>query len=385
MKRVLILVFSNLKNDSRVTRQVEFLKEKFLLTVVCFESHPIPGVDIIEIERLRLTFSRKALLSFFLISGFYEVANRLLHNYTYLIPRLRDKNFDLIIANDIETMPMAMQISKSGAKVFLDAHEFSPKQFEDRLYWRIFFKRFYTFLCKMYIPLANGMSTINNGLAKEYQKEFGVKPVIITNAADYHNLTPQLRLNYPIRLVHHGIFTVSRQPEIMVDMMNLLDERFTLDLIYLIPESASPQSKEYFEKFSREAQRNKRIRVLPPLKRSEIVQSLNANYDIGIILVPPVNFNYQHGLPNKLYECIQGRLAMAVGPLNEIAQVVTDHCIGIVSKEFTAKSMADELLKINMEDLNAFKSNTNRAASLLSTDHNKKVLIDEIERCLKTV
>lgn len=380
LKKVLIIVFSNLKTDARVTRQVEFLKETYSVTVVCHEAFPSSDIDVLYLNKPKLTFIRKVFLSLFLITGFHEIACKLLHNYSYLIPELRNKNFDLIIANDIETMPMAWHVAKSKTKIFLDAHEYSPKQFEDRLYWQIFFKRFYYSLCKNYIPKVCGMSTINNGLAQEYLKEFNIKPTIITNAAEFNNLSTNLRTRYPIRLVHHGIFTISRQPKIMLDMMRLLDDRFTLDLIYLVPESASAQSKEYFKKFKEEALKNGKVKVLPALRRDEIVESLNMNYDIGIILVPPVNFNYQHGLPNKLYECIQGRIAMAVGPLHEIARVVSDYKLGVVSEEFTAESLARELRKLSLDDVNAFKANANLAASVLNAEQNKKILLALVER-----
>ena len=382
LKKVLIIVFSNLKTDARVTRQIAFLKENYSVTVVCHEAFASTNFDIVTLNKSKLTLIRKVFLSFFLITGLHEIACKLLHNYSYLIPELRNKNFDLIIANDIETMPMAWRVANSKTKIFLDAHEYSPKQFEDRLYWRIFFKRFYYYLCKKYIQKVCGMSTINNGLAREYLKEFNIESTIITNAAEFHDLSVKLRSDYPIRLVHHGIFTISRQPKIMLDMMHLLDERFTLDLIYLVPESASAHSKEYFENFKEEVQKNGRVKVLPALRRDEIVESLNMNYDIGIILVPPVNFNYQHGLPNKLYECIQGRIAMAVGPLHEIARVVSDYKLGVVSEEFTAESLARELQKLSLDDVNAFKANANLAASVLNAEQNKKILLAEIERHL---
>ena len=76
---------------------------------------------------------------------------------------------------------------------------------------------------------------------------------------------------------------------------------------------------------------------------------------MGIILVPPVNFNYKNGLPNKLFDCIQARMGMAVGPLKEIAHITDKYKIGIVSKDFTAQGFAQELNKLTTADIMKFR------------------------------
>jgi hypothetical protein len=295
---------------------------------------------------------------------------------------LSQRTFDLIVANDVETLPMAFAIGHGKTKIFLDAHEYSPRQFEDRKYWRIFFQKFVTDICNQYIPKVDGMSTINEGIAKAYRENFGVNPIIITNAPDYVDLQPVLRSEYPIKLVHHGIFNLSRQPYLMVDMMKLLDHRFTLDLIYLLPQHASPQTLRFFEEFKINAESTSKIKVLPALKSHEIVPTLNRKYDMGIILVPPVNFNYENGLPNKLFDCIQGRIAMAVGPLKEIANVVTTHQIGVVSEDFTAEGLARALASVDLETLNGFKTNTEEAAKKMNASINKQIMLEAVKDIL---
>lgn len=380
MKRVLIICFTNLKNDARVMRQIDFLKDQYQLTVAAFDAYPDEKYEFFKLEKTKLTFIRKSICSFFLLFRFNNIAFWLLHNYEKYLPELKAKDFQLIVANDIETLPLAYQITGSQTKVFFDAHEYAPRQFEDRLYWRIFFKRFNMDICRKYIPKVQGMSTINGGLAREYETHFGLKPIIITNASKYYDLTPTLLSNYPIRLVHHGIFTISRSPEIMIELLSLLDDRFTLDLIYLLPETASPKTKEYFEAFKVKAMQTGKIKILPALKSDQITTTLNAHYDMGIILVPPVNFNYENGLPNKLYDCIQARLAMAVGPLREIANITNQFNIGVVSEDFTAQGMAHALRKLTLEDINQFKENSNDAASKLSADYNKSLLLKTMDQ-----
>jgi hypothetical protein len=382
MKSALVICFSDLKRDARVTRQIGFLKEEFKVTAACFDAYEDGTFEFCRLEKTPLTFIRKVVSSFFLLSGLNKTAYRILYNYHKYAVSLKERKFDLIVANDFETLPLAFNIKSPGTKIFLDAHEYAPRQFEDRLYWRIFFQRFTTSLCKKYIPLVDGMSTINNGIARAYEKQFAVKPVIVTNATAYVSSTPETRTAYPIRLVHHGIFNVSRQPHIMIDLMRLLDDRFTLDLIYLLPEGSSQKTKEYYEAFKKSAAETGRIQIKPALKSSEIVPYIHAHYDMGIILVPPVNFNYENGLPNKLFDCIQARLAMAVGPLHEIAEITNRFGIGVVSEDFTAEGMAAVLQKVDLVTLDGFKKNTETAARAMNADFNKTVFLEAVRKTL---
>lgn len=376
MRTALVLCFTNLKNDARVTRQINFLKAQFKVTVVCFDAYQDPAVEFIIIKKIKLTFSRKALLSVVLLLGATRTAYKLLYGYDHHNHELRQRRFDLIVANDIETLPMAFRIGNDHSKIFFDAHEYAPRQFEDRLYWRIFFQGFIVKLCKEYIPRVHGMSTINKGLADAYETNFGITPTIITNAAHYYDLRPVTNISYPIRLVHHGIFNVSRRPELMIEMMQMLDHnKFTLDLYYLVSENASRQTKEIFEKMKLHVSKLNNVRILPPIKSSEIVETLHSGYDMGIILVPPVNFNYENGLPNKLFDCVQARLGMVVGPLKEIAGVTTSYNIGVVSHDFTARGMAAAVSDLTLSRVKEFKENTQAAAEQMNSTINEHIFL----------
>lgn len=382
MKSILIICFTDLKSDARVTRQINFVKDSYRVTVACFDANTVENVEYIFLKKSALTLAKKAFLSFFLLTRMFKTAYRILYGFDSYVPALRSRQFDLILANDLETLPFAFKVANGRSKVFFDAHEFAPRQFEDRLYWRVFFQKFVQSLCRKYIPLVAGMSNINNGIAAAYKKEFGVDSIIINNASNFVANEPRKREELPIRLVHHGIYTLSRQPHLMLEMMNVLGNKFTLDLIYLIPPHASSSTRDSFALLKKKAEATSNIRVLPALRSSEIIPYLHAHYDMGIILVPPVNFNYQNGLPNKLFDCIQARIAMCVGPLHEIAHVVNTYEIGIVSKGFTPAEMAHELQHLTLDRLNQFKHNTTKAAEEMNAENNRKILLAEIARIL---
>jgi len=268
---------------------------------------------------------------------------------------------------------MAFDIKgSSAAKVVFDAHEYSPRHFENSTMWRTFFQPFYIHLCKKYIPQTDAMLTVGKGLANEYHKNFGKLPTIITNATRYFEIESTIPEPNKIKIVHHGIANHSRRLDLLIEMMKHLDNRFTLDLILMTSDFASGSTRNYIENLKAEFQKDSRIKVLPAVKSSEVVPTIN-KYDIGIFLLPPVNFNYENTLPNKLFDFIQARLAIAIGPTPEMAEIVNRYDIGVVSATFDPKDLATELSKITPERLQQFKANASLAAREQCAEKNEEI------------
>ena len=372
MKRILVISFSDLNHDARVSRQVDFFKDNYLVTVAAYGGQENKGYELIPITKTKFTFTHKLFSSFFLLTRWHGRAYSLLYQLSSIEEALRQKTFDLILANDVESLPFAFSL-KTNAKIIFDAHEYAPRHFEDRLIWRIFFQPFNIHLCKKYIPQVDAMITVGKGLANEYEKNFGVRPTIITNATWHSDIKPSKIVDRKIRLIHHGGSTPSRKLELMIEMMAYLDDRFTLDLMLIVPQLASAKTSNYINTLKHLAVNDDRIRFLQPLKSNELVSFLN-QYDIGVFLLPPVNFNYANTLPNKLFDFIQARLAIAIGPTPEMAEIVNHYDIGVVAENFTAKALADKLSTLTIEKLNGFKLNAEKAAIELTAERNKEKL-----------
>lgn len=379
-KKVLILVFSNLKKDARVARQIDFLKSEYKVTVACFDADP-DGFAFIPLQQIKLSFYRKLTVGLFLIVQQFKKALHLLYPYAETKTKIGTEHFDLIIANDVETLMLAFDLAKPGTKVIFDAHEYAPRHFEDKLIWKLLFQPMNVFICKMFIPKVDGMMTIGKGLATEYKKNFKVTATIITNAGHYIPLTPTPTNPSSIRLVHHGIATPSRKLELMIEMMTYLDDRFTLDMYLLSEGFSAKRTIQYPEYLKSLASKTNRVRILPPIKRELIVTTLN-EYDMGVFLIPPVNFNYANTLPNKLFDFIQARIAIAIGPTPEMAEIVNNYKIGVVSDDFSPQGLAKKIVQLSAQDLTALKENTQKAAMELSAEQNKVKLLELVNRVL---
>jgi hypothetical protein len=380
MKKILILAYSDLRHDARVARQVDFLSEGNQLTIACFNSPQEWPHEVFHIERIRPTYLEKAISSLFLLTNQFESAYRVLYDFPKFRSQIKDRAFDLIVANDIESLPLAFKI-KGKEKILFDAHEYAPRHFEDKFVWRIFFQRFNKYLCKKYLPKVDKMITVGEGLAKEYAKHYPVDPIVVTNANYLSNHAPSKVDPNKIKLIHHGAANPSRQLEIMIEMMNLLDERFSLDLMLLTPSTANKKTRDYLTTLKKMIKDKPNINIIPPVKSSEVVASIH-HYDIGIFLLPPINFNYANTLPNKFFDFVQARLCIAIGPTPEMAALVNTYDLGVVADDFTAISLAKKINALSNSDIARFKEQSNKAATTLSAEQNKVLLKNIVTKLL---
>jgi glycosyltransferase involved in cell wall biosynthesis len=348
---------------------VQALRDKYEITLAGFNGEHSTDYKLITLTPTPLTFWRKLLASIFLILRLYPVAHRILYAYLPILKdNLKNRTFDLIIANDVETLPISFSLPGKH-KVLFDAHEYAPRHFEDKLMWRIFFRSFNVWLCKKYLPLTSSMTTVGKGLAVEYKKHFNVDPIVIPNTNNYFDLKPSPVEENKIRLVHVGIANPSRKLERMIEMMDLVDDRFSLDLYLLIPGFASGATKKYIDDLKDKIKDPSRVKIFPPIKSIEVVKTINA-YDMGVFLLPPINFNYKNTLPNKLFDFIQARLGIAIGPTPEMVEIVNHYNIGVVSSDFTPGSLAHVLNSLTAKDVAAFKRNTENAAKKYNAENN---------------
>ena len=375
MKKVLIICFTDLEKDPRVKRQIMFLKDKYEVSTVGLKSAKEENVVFYLIERKSTSFFNNVKRALFCKFKMFEKVYWDTYKYDALLNLLTGKKFDLMISNDIESLPFALKIA-NGAKLLLDAHEYTPREFEDKTLWRLFLQDYKEYLCKKYIRYCDSMVTVSDGIANEYYKNFNIKPDVITNACDYVDIKPSLIDSKFIKLIHHGGAVKSRKIELMIKMMDYLDKRFTLDLMLL------PTSPTYLKKLKCMAKNKDKIRFLEPVPTQEVVNCIN-KYDIGVYILEENSFNNKYALPNKYFEFIHARLAVAIGPSTEMAKIVRKYDCGIVVENFEPKTMAKELNKLTKDKIEYYKYQADKAAHELSSERNRQKLENLVAELLK--
>jgi hypothetical protein len=124
------------------------------------------------------------------------------------------------------------------------------------------------------------------------------------------------------------------------------------------------------------------INFIEPVNINDIPKHTN-QYDIGVFLLPPTNFNYTYALPNKFFEFIQARLAIAIGPSPEMAAVVKTYDLGAVSEDFTAESLAKKIKDLSVEKIMYYKKQCNKYASDLCVEKNWVLIKETVDRLIR--
>lgn len=364
-KKILIISFSNLLNDPRVRRQVFALYQEYDLTVLGYNGTNIDGVNDIVIKKDSWNVKKRLLQRFYFLTKQYLKAYNLLSVVKEARSKLQTLDFDLIIANDIEAVPLAKELKKA---LIIDLHEYAPKQFENDFWWRFYFSGFKDYLCKNFLFKEETVLTVSEGLKKEYDKNYETNCEIITNATVLSGIEPSSVDKDRIRIIHHGIVSESRSLHLMIEMMDFIDERFELDLMLV-----ETSHKSYFVKLKEMVNKRNNVNIIKPVEFDKIVSFCN-DYDVGLFLVPPTTYNLKYCLPNKFFEFIQSRLMIAIGPSIEMEKIVRKHNIGVVSDDFNPESLAKKLNILSASDIINMKNNTDKIAKIFNSDINAKKL-----------
>lgn len=371
MDSLLIISLSESRRDPRVIRHLEALRGLYCVDVAGFGDPPEGASRFIRFPR-HLSPSEKLWGLARLAVGRYESFYWKNRRMQSAFASLRGSAYRLILANDVDTLPLALAVA-GGVPVLLDAHEYAPRQFEDRWLWRSLFQPYFDYLCRTYLAKAAGMFTVSQGIAEEYAKCYGVASRVLTNAAKYEEVEASPVADQRIRLVHHGGAIRSRHLEAMIYMTDHLDDRFALDLMLV------PNDPAYLRRLKRMSRTRPKIRFVDPVPMPEIIRAIS-RYDVGVFLLPPTNFNYTHALPNKFFEFVQARLAIAVGPSPEMSALVRRHGLGIVADTFDPRDLAGQLNRLTREDLVRMKQAAHGAARELCADVNRRLLLEEVDR-----
>jgi hypothetical protein len=376
MKKILVIAFTPLKDDPRVSRQIDWLHKDYQLTTVGLANPEVEGVEFHEISPVkRSMFSRvKRMFSYKLHR--FEPLYWSLYDFQPLLHRFSQKRFDLIIANDIETLPFSLRIA-NGAKVLLDLHEYAPLQFEDQFVWRFFFQAFNEYLCAAYLHKCDEIMTASPGFVNLYKKNYGVNPQVIGNETDYVDLQPKPVNSEHIRIISHGVAIPNRKLELMIKIMDYMDPRFHLDLMLL------PVYPRYYQRLKTLAARRPRVSVLPPVARDEIIPLTN-HYDLSFMIFKPLSTNVRYALSNKFFESLQARLAIVMGTSHQPQVEILQHYgCGIVLDSFDPKRIAAQLNRLSAAQIEAYKKKSHLAAAQLTAQKNKEKLNEIVKQLVK--
>lgn len=231
---------------------------------------------------------------------------------------------DLYHANDLDSLPAAVLLSKiKRAPLLYDSHELFSCQFTDasRQFQAILFG-----LEHWLIRHAHKTITVNYSIAETLAEWHRIpKPAVVMNCP-FAVKPAQPKSDCPksdahseartgkARVIYQGWYTSGRGLEELILSAAWYDSAE----LYL---RGYGDLEPALRSLVRERGLEGRVHFLPPVRQSELVESL-VGYDVGVVPYRPTSLNNRLSLPNKVFEYLQAGLALAVSALPEYMRLV---------------------------------------------------------------
>lgn len=379
---VLVISLSDVRMDARILRQVDFLSDDYRVVLAAPggvpQSRAAEFIELVPDPTGKLgRASRSSARLGMRVVGAYGQAY-------WLDPRLSEWQAALrrvlpvaaIVVNDLWALPLARSLDPRVPIVF-DSHEhWTSESASWSALQQLSMRHAHEWIVDHYVPGTAGMMTVSRGIADAYEQRVGRRPELVTNAPFYLELEPT-PVQEPIRLIHVGFADERRRLEDTIEAVRSLGDRFELDLVLA-------RDNEYRRRLEQMVAGDGQCRVLPPVPTAEVIPFANA-YDVGVFLLPARFPNQVHVLPNKLFDYIQARLAVAIGPSPEMAAVVAEWDCGVVSQDFTQESFAAALRSLTVAEVQRLKANADQAARVLNAERNRETVRQLVRRAGQSV
>ncbi|MFN8251257.1 MAG: glycosyltransferase [Ferruginibacter sp.] len=362
MATVIVSVISDLVTDQRVHRTAQTLHEMgfdVLLTGTKKKNSLPLNNRSYPTKRFNMVFQKGFL--------FYAEWN------TRLFFFLLSRPADILLANDLDTLPANFLVSKIRSRIQVyDTHEFFTGTAE--LYNRSFVKKTWQRIENFFFPRVKYIYTVNKSIAALYKDKYGIEPVVIRNlpykkAAMQQTAGFDLPAGKKILLVQGTGLNENRGLEELVSAVALLPETFMLVIAgggLIIPALKNSVAKQQLQ------ERILFTGVLDPVA----LRQLTPLAWCGFSLDKPININQQASLPNKLFDYIAAGIPVIASDIMEVAAIVRQYGIGTILPQVSPEAIATAVLELDANETNyqLYKSNTAVAYETLNWENEQQIL-----------
>ena len=346
---------------------------------------PVPdGWNLVELDKARvMTLNNPRILGLAYLGsrvalGFFwqQVGNR------YIFEKAREGAFDLMLAHDYVTAPIAARLAEVRSVPFgVDVHEYARAQFSmagnlmRSILWSVARRPYIDALSRACYSKAALVTTVCDGIADLLQADYGlgVRPTVVRGTPVYQsmpfNLTGQV-----IRILYHGLLVPTRGLEQAIASVKLWRPEFRL-VIRGVGEPGYIASLRSLTECEGVADR---VQFEPPVPFTDLVAAANA-CDVGYVVLENYSPQREFTLPNKFFEYIMAGLALCVSDLPEIARIVKNHDLGLLVGDTKPRSIAAAINSLTPERIDVYKRRSLAAARELCWERESAVLIQALQ------
>ncbi len=360
--KILILTQRQLHNGPRMIREINALIKDFDIDITGVSAPTHKKVTYIPFKNIERSLVNKVLgkidreLSLSLPLSLTN--SRLINKLEKLI---KEGQYKVIITHSPVWLSILKLLKqKFQFKIVYNAHEYHPLEFTNNPKWLKTWGRYFKDIYQNDLPDADLMINVCESIRLKCKEDFGVDSIVVPNVADYNDCSPT-PLGDKIRLIHHGSTIPGRNLEGMIEVAKILGDDYELHFMLNVV------NEDYYKSLKELARSAQNVYFIDAVPFEDIVRTINA-YDIGLYILPPTNFNNEIALPNKIFEFLQAKLCLAVGPSVEMKRIVQDYGVGVVSEDFTPAKMAQRITNLTREDILNYKESSVKTARTLNTE-----------------
>jgi len=282
-------------------------------------------------------------------------------------------------ANDRNALPIAAGAAKSlGARLVFDDHEYAPLEFDNQRVWGMVYSSMIRYMVGKYATHADALITVAPAIAERYRREFQLSPLVILNAPSITGRVPAKKIDFDnIRLIHHGGAMPARRLEVMIEALALCDRRYSLNFMLT---GTDPTYPNYLKNIAAQSAPG-RVTFLDPVPTEQVIQKVS-EFDMGIYILPPINFVHSVALPNKFFDFIAAGLPVCVGPSPSMAEMVRSYRFGCIAESFKPEAVAAVLNQLTPEDLLTMQREAVRTSQEINAEREMGKLVELYQKLL---
>ncbi len=284
------------------------------------------------------------------------------------------KKFDILVANDLDTLLPNVLISRlKKTELVYDSHEYFTEVAE--LVARPKKQAAWKHIERYCFPKLKNVFTVSESIASIYKDEYGIDVKVVRNIPlqrPYEIKKTKKELGLPedkfILLIQGTGINLHRGSEELIESMLYIENAL---LLIIGNGTAINNLKEKTKSFSLED----KISFMNRMQFEELY-NYTVHADIGFSLDKDVGINHRYALPNKLFDFIRARIPLIVSDLVEIKKIIEHYDIGVVLPDTNPETIAyytNTLLK-NKDKRNLLKNNTIRASEELCWENEEITL-----------
>jgi glycosyltransferase involved in cell wall biosynthesis len=283
-------------------------------------------------------------------------------------------NFDVVVANDLDTLLACFVASKiTKKKLVYDSHEYFTEvpELVDRPKVKAMWER----IERHIVPNLKHCYTVCQSIADIYNAQYGTTFKVVQNVPSRlpehdidRNFLPPFPIDQPV-ILYQGAVNLGRGIEEAILAMHQLEN---VRLVIIGDGDKLTECKNIVEN---EGLSNNVI--LTGRKTIHELKQITHFATIGLSVEKDMGLNYRYALPNKLFDYIQSEVPVLASELPEIKRIVDLYKIGLTIPETTPESIAVSIKRmLNSPELMAeWKKNCAKAKEDLCWENEEKVLI----------